>query len=78
MGKPQAEVEEQEDIFQAILLADNFDLSILGSEWAAKQNPGASRFSDDEDDDKNLKEASQEESLDSKLTQEVSCYLLLT
>lgn len=65
MGKP--EVEEQEDVFQAILLADNFGLSIFGSDWADKQNPGANSFSDDEDLDK--KDGADD--ISSSLTQEV-------
>lgn len=75
MGKPQ--VEEQEDIFQAILLADNFGLSIFGSEWAERQNPGANKFLDDDGDEEiESKASSEEKEIGSKLTQEVSFLLI--
>lgn len=61
-------MEEQEDVFQAILLADNFGQSIFGSEWADKQNPGGNKFGDEEEDEKENKNV--EEDLDSKFTQE--------
>lgn len=75
MGKQQ--VEEQEDIFQAILLADNFGLSIFGSEWAERQNPGANKFLDDDGDEEiESKASSEEKEIGSKLTQEVSFLLI--
>ncbi len=76
MGKPQ--LEEQEDVFQAILLADNFGRSIFGSEWAERQNPGANKFLDDDGDEEiESKVTSDENEIDSKLTQEVDFLLIL-
>lgn len=73
MGK--AEVEEKEDVFQAILLADNFGLSIFGSNWAEKQNPGANRFLDDDlDAETESNNDTDEQELAAELTQEVGLF----
>ncbi|ODN02249.1 Translation initiation factor eIF-2B subunit epsilon [Orchesella cincta] len=73
MGK--GEVEEQEDIFQAILLADNFGVSIFGSEWADKQNPGGNQFGEDDEDEEITQNKSKEDEIAPGFTQESLMHL---
>jgi hypothetical protein len=52
MGKgPKVGEEQQEDVFQAVLLADNFCGSIFGPTWAEKRYPSNNPFDSDNDED---------------------------